>query len=101
MPEATLRRQYSKEYKEEAVKLVLKGEKTCREIAEYLGIRDDQLHRWKKKYQQFGSSAFPGIGNLHDAQEAKIRQLETELRIVKEERAILKKAMAVFSRNPQ
>jgi len=44
--------------------------------------------------------AFPGSGHMKNPEEERFRKLERELRIVTEEREILKKALAVFSRTP-
>ncbi len=45
--------------------------------------------------------AFPGTGHLADPEEEKLRKLERELTSVTEERDILKKALAIFSRTPR
>lgn len=92
------RRQYDKQFKIDAVKLTLKGDKTAKEIAEALGINPYVLYRWRLKYLASKEGAFPGTGNPRDAEADKIRQLERELRLVTEEREILKKAFAVFTR---
>ena len=49
---------------------------------------------------EHGSEAFPGSGH-QTAQEEEVRCLKRELEIVKQERDILKKALGIFSRNPQ
>lgn len=95
------RRQYSKQFKVDAVELVLRSEKSTKAIALDLGISVDLLYRWKYQYQSGKNSAFPGSGNLKDTEADQIRKLEGELRSVKEEREILKKALAVFSRTKQ
>jgi len=100
MSQTPMRRKYSKEFKQDAVNLALKREKPVREIALDLGISPDLLYHWKHEYQKHQQDAFPGSGKLKDAQEEKIRQLERELQLVKEERAILKKAFAVFTKTP-
>ncbi len=84
------RRQYSKQFKVDAVELVLRSEKSTKAIAEELGISVDLLYRWKYQYQAGKNAAFPGSGNLKDAEVDQIRKLERELRSVKEEREILK-----------
>ncbi len=92
------RRQYDKQFKIDAVKLTLKGDKTAKEIADALGINPHVLYRWRLKYMASKEKAFPGTGNPKDAEAERIRQLERELRLVTEEREILKKACAVFAR---
>lgn len=89
--------QYNKQFKIDAVELSLKGHKTTREIADDLGISPNALYRWKCQYHASKETAFPGTGNLKDAQVEEIRQLQRQLRLVTEEREILKKAFAVFT----
>jgi transposase len=55
------------------------------------------LSRWKKKYGEDGEKAFPGRGRLTPRDE-RIQQLEQENEILRQERDILKKAVAIFSR---
>ena len=101
MAQPKTRRQFSKEFKMDAVELSLRGDKTINEIALGLGIRPQLLSRWRLKYLADKETAFPGTGNPKDAESERLRQLERELRMVTEERDILKKAFAVFTRtNP-
>ena len=93
------RRQYSKEFKVDAVELMMRSNKSISETAASLGIRPDLLSRWKKEYSANKAAPFPGSGHLKDPEEERF-QIERELRIVTEEREILKKALAVFSRTP-
>jgi transposase len=97
MAQQPSRRQYSKQFKIDAVELSLKSNKTIREIADDLGISPNALYRWKAQYDASKESAFPGTGNLKDTQAEEIRQLQRQLRLVTEEREILKKAFAVFT----
>ena len=94
------RRQYSKEFKVDAVELMMRSNKSFTEIAASLGIRADLLRRWEKEYSANKTAPFPGSGHLKDPEDERFRKLERELRIVTEEREILKKALAVFSRTP-
>ena len=94
------RRKYSKEFKVDAVELMMRSNKSIIETAASLGIRADLLRRWEKEYSANKAAPFPGSGHLKDPEEERFRKLERELRIVTEEREILKKALAVFSRTP-
>ena len=94
------RRKYSKEFKVDAVELMMRSNKSFTEIAASLGIRADLLRRWEKEYSANKSAPFPGSRHLKDPEDERFRKLERELRIVTEEREILKKALAVFSRTP-
>lgn len=93
------RRRYDPEFKAEAVKLVLNG-RSISEVASDLGIHPGMLSRWKREYLEHKEHAFPGHGNLKPEDE-RIRQLEHQLRDVTEERDILKKALAIFSKQPK
>jgi len=92
------RRKYSKEFKVDAVELMIRSNKSIIETAASLGIRSDLLRRWKTEYAANKTAPFPGSGHMKDPDAERLRKLERELRIVTEERDILKKACAVFSR---
>lgn len=89
------RRKYTKDFKLECVQYLLKSDKTNTAIAAELGIKQDVLSRWKREYEKSSDKAFPGNGN---PVEAELFQLRKELASVKEERDILKKALAIFSK---
>ena len=89
-----VRRSFTPEFKRDAVRLVEKG-KTITEVARDLGIARSLLQYWKR--QQSGASrSSPAAGNVRSDAE-RIRQLEKELRDTREERDILKKALAYFA----
>jgi len=91
-----VRKQYSREFKQEAVRLLETSGKSASELERELGIGKSNLSRWKGKFAADGEHAFPGHGRLTPEQE-RLRQLERELEIVRQERDILKKAVAIFS----
>jgi len=98
----TSRRQFNKEFKIEAVELLLSSRKKGVEIARDLGIRTELLYRWKSEYLGDKAFSFPGSGHLSDEPEQKeIRELEKKYRELEEERDILKKALAIFSKRTQ
>jgi transposase len=68
-----------------------------RQLEKELGIGEGCIRQWKRKLVAEGEDAFPGHGKLPPDEE-RIRQLERELEIVRQERDILKKAVAIFSR---
>jgi len=53
---------YSKEFKEEAVRLAQTSGKPIAQIARELGISDSAIHGWKKELAEHGQEAFPGKG---------------------------------------
>jgi len=94
------RRQYTKEFKTEAVRLVIEEGRTISEVARDLGINENLLHRWKKKSEEGKIEPFPGKGRLSPEDE-ELRQLRRENKRLRMERDILKKAVAIFSEEPQ
>ena len=91
------RRIYDKEFKRDAVKLVLEGGRSKESVSRDLGIAKSTLVYWICKYQEDPENCFPGKGYLKP-QDEEIRRLKKELADVKEERDILKKTTAIFSR---
>jgi transposase len=93
------RRQYTAEFKEEALALYESSAKTLTEIEEELGISPGLLRRWRQRALADGSEAFPGQGRLmpHDEE---LRRLRRENEILRQERDILKKAITIFSAKP-
>jgi len=94
------RNHYSKEYKIEAVRLVVEEGRRVSEVARELGISEGLLRRWKKRYEEGKEDPFPGSGRLSPEDEA-FRQLKRENERLRMERDILKKAVAIFSVEPQ
>ena len=91
-------RTYTKEFKQEAVRLVEGSGKSMSQVARDLGISDSTLYNWCQKSSQQGEQAFPGSGH-QTALEEENRQLRRELEVTKQERDILKKAVNIFSRS--
>jgi transposase len=90
------RKQYPREFKMEAVRLLKTSGKSARQLEQELGIGAGNLWRWKREFAADGKGAFPGHGRLTPEQE-RLRQLERENEILRQERDILKKAIAIFS----
>jgi transposase len=96
-----IRRQYSEEFKKDAVSHSLTSEKTVEEVSRDLGIAHSNLKRWRAQYSKNGELAFPGKGKQRlTPQEEEIRRLKKELYEVQQERDILKKALAIFTKKP-
>lgn len=87
------RRKHSNEFKLEAVKLAERGDVPVVQVAQDLGICESLLHKWIK---QFGKRS-NGSRFTPEEHEELVR-LRRELRVVKEERDILKKATAFFAK---
>lgn len=95
------RRQFTAEFKLEAVRMANDSDKPLSHVARELGIRPEMLRSWKRQAQSRAGLApgdvFPGNGKL-TSQEEEIRQLRREVEILRQEREILKKAAAFFAR---
>jgi transposase len=93
------RRTYDKEFKREAVRLVIEEGRKAAEVERNLGIGRSTVGRWVREMREDPEQAFPGKGRLK-ANGEEIRVLKRELQRVKRERDILKKAVAIFSMEP-
>jgi transposase len=91
------RRTYSREFKVEAVRLLETSGKSASQVERDLGIGKGNLWRWKRELAADSENAFPGQGRL-TAEQERLRQLERENEVLRQERDILKKAVAIFSR---
>lgn len=100
MEEIKKRRVFTREFKENAVKLVMEGNRSVREVSKGLGINENLIYRWKKQFSEDRENSFPGKGHLKPYDE-EIRRLRKELSDAREERDILKKAVGIFSRMHQ
>lgn len=94
------RRQFTKDFKLEAVRLSEEEDRTVASVARDLDIHPHVLHRWRRRFLEYEDEAFPGKGKLHPKDD-EIRRLRRELADTAEERDILKKALAVFSKRPK
>ena len=94
------KKKYSKEFKVEAVRLVKEQGVPYRQAAENLGVAAGMLVRWAKELAAKGEHAFLGKGKLPPDEQA-IRQLQEEVRRLRMERDILKKAMAYFAKQSE
>jgi len=96
--EQVRRRRFDKQFKMDAVRLVTEGGRRVTEVARDLGISVNAIYHWKWQLTKDGESAFPGKGHLKPEDE-ELRRLRKELADVKEERDILKKAIAYFTKH--
>ena len=93
------KRYFDREFKCEAIRLMNEGKRTVRDIAKDLGVHPNLLHQWRRNYRADAEQAFPGKGHLAPAEE-EIRRLKRENEALREEKDILKKALAIFSKHP-
>lgn len=91
-------KKFAPEYKKEIVKLVTERGKKVSEVAEDIGVTPTSIRRWIKQYGEHGEDAFPGKGKLRP-EDQELKDMKKKIRDLEEENAILKKAMAIFSRD--
>ena len=95
------RKKYTKEFKFEAVKMVVEQGRSARAVARNLGVNESLLHHWKRQFLDSGELSFPGNGNHRTGSEAEeeIRVLKKKLAEAEQDREILKKAAAYFAKH--
>ena len=91
------RKSFTREFKIETVKLVTDSDLTVVEVAQDLGIHPNTLYRWVSQFGENPEEAFPGKGKQTSEAE-QLRLLKRENQRLRMERDILKKAMAIFSK---
>ena len=95
------RKQYSREFKIEAVLLVTEGGLSVAQAARDLGINDNMLSRWKKEFEQNSQQAFAGRGHSGErhSQDDELMRLRRENEVLRREREILPSAVSIFSQH--
>jgi len=87
------RREFTNEFKLEAVKLAERGDTPVAQVARDLGLHETTLRRWMALYGQRA-----GANRLTPEEHEELIRLRREVRRVTEERDILKKAVSIFSK---
>jgi transposase len=94
------RRRYDKAFKLEVLRMIQQSDRTIQSIAQELGIHPGVISRWRRQFREQENDAFPGKGH-QTPEDEEIRRLKKQLADVKEERDILKKAVAFFAKHPE
>ena len=81
----TTKKTYTKEFKHEAVRLLETSDKTGVEVARELGIKRNQLYKWREELKTKGDDAFQGPGRRPADQSDQMAQLKKENAQLKEE----------------
>ena len=90
---------YTREFKIEAVRLMAESDRPSSELAAELGIRRNQLYKWKEQLENKGDKAFPAKqGRPLKENQNEVVTLRQENDRLREEVEILKKAAAYFAR---
>ena len=85
------RRRFTEEFKREAVRLVTDQGYSFGEAGRSLGVRGDLISRWKRRFEAAEESSGRQV-----SEQQRIRELEAEVRKLRMEKDILKKATAFF-----
>jgi transposase len=97
-----VRRQFTQEFKMEAARLVMQGDRRLSEVARELGLRPEMLRQWQRQAEgrpgRAPADVFPGPGKLPSVDEEN-RRLKRENAQLREERDILGKATAFFAKH--
>lgn len=94
----TKRTQYSKEFKRQAVALLETRDRTGTEVARELGVKQNQLYKWREELKLKGDDAFKGPGRQTADKRSEVSRLKEENKRLKEENDILKKAAIFFAK---
>lgn len=89
---------YTKEFKLEAIRLMETSDKTAAEVARELGLRRNQLYKWKEQLSKTGDVASAKRGRPKKEEQSDTEQLKAEIERLKEENEILKKAAVFFAK---
>jgi len=92
------KRQYTQEFKQEAIRLYEASGRSVRQIEEELGISSGLLNKWRYQLRDRGRDSFVGSGHQPEL-ESELKRLKRENEILRQERDILKKALVVFSKD--
>jgi transposase len=89
---------YTREFKLEALRLMEETDRPASEIAMQLGIRRNQLYKWKEQLAQKGDVASSRKGRPKKAEQSEMTTLRQEVKRLQEENEILKKAAVFFAK---
>ncbi len=91
------RRSFTDEFKAEVVRKVLSSGKTAGQVARELDLTETAVRHWVKQSQVDSGKGPPGA--LTTAEKEELAQLRKEVRELREDREILKKAAAFFAKH--
>jgi transposase len=91
------RQHYTKDFKNDAVKLVAEQGYSCNEVGRRLGVNQTNVSRWVREYRQENDPPVEGAASRGEL-EAENKRLRKENQRLQMERDILKKAAAFFAK---
>jgi len=90
-------KRYTAEFKIETIKLVTELGHDVKTVACDIGVHENTIYKWIQKYQENQSEPFVGSGHQR-SEEAELRKAYKKIADLEQEVAILKKAIAIFSK---
>ncbi|WP_338875016.1 transposase [Spirosoma sp. SC4-14] len=90
------RRKYDQDFKTEALRMIANG-RSVYQVAQALGVGENLLYRWRSQ-QQSADGLTKGKEKIDSPLAVENERLRHQVRQLEEERQILKKALAIFSR---
>ena len=97
MNQKRIRQNYTKEFKNDAVKLVVEQGYSCNEVGRRLGVNQTNVSRWVREYRRENDPPVDS-GASRSELEAENKRLRKENQRLQMEREILKKAAAFFAK---
>ena len=91
------RRKFTEEFKARAVRLVLKEGRTVAQVGRDLDLAESVLHSWVKQAKIDRGMGPPGA--LTSEERDELARLRKEVRVLREEKEILRKAAAFFAKD--
>lgn len=95
MKEKRGRKSFDRDFKREAIGLIMVEGRSVAETARNIGVHENTLYKWLREFKEDPEHSFPGKGRMKPEEE-ELRRLRRENASLKEDSAILKKALAIF-----
>jgi transposase len=92
------RKSYTEEFKRETVRLLESSGKSVQQLANDLGVDENNLYRWRNQYGTKTGTAGEKPKRNQSELESELKRLQRENEVLRQERDILKKAMSIVSR---
>ena len=94
------RRRFDRAFKLETVRLITEQGKPISQAAREIGIHENTLYKWVNLYKEDPEHCFPGKGHMKPEDE-EVHLLKRRIAELEMENTILKKATAIFAKDPE
>jgi transposase len=91
------RRQFTPEFKKETVRLITELGQSSKQVAKDIGVHENTIYKWVQSYHEDPAEPFVGSGHQKVADE-EMHRAKKRIADLEEEVAILKKAIAIFTK---